>query len=259
MMTSQLAVYPRHNEIVESLECRNVVRRLNNVVLATTDVLLPSGSQIVVLIEGGASGDRITASDAGAALISLAEAGLELDAAAYASMRRLAGKLGLRLEDGVLRSEPVSPDESAYAVVVVANGAREIAQAAFDAGHRQEKRRFRERVEQELSAIFGSAIIQKSARLNGYSEDSLRFDYLVTLDRRSRLVVDAPVPDGSSIASVVLRQADIKAAKIPGMHQAIVYDEADNWRSTSLAQLKLAQVPLINSRGLEDGLLAAIA
>jgi hypothetical protein len=43
------------------------------------------------------------------------------------------------------------------------------------------------------------------------------------------------------------------------MHQAIVYDEADHWRSTSLAQLKLAQVPLVNARFLQEGLIAAIA
>jgi hypothetical protein len=259
MIMSHLAPYPRHDEIIDALKERNVVRRLDNVVLATTDVLLPSGSQIVVLVEGGAFGDRVTASDTGAALISVAEAGLELDAAAYASMRRLAAKLGLSLEAGILRSEPVSPGEAAYAVVLLANGAREIARAAFDVGRRQGRLRFRERVEQELGKVFGSAIVQKSARLNGYSEDSLRFDYLVTLDNHCRLVVDAPIPDGSSIASVVLRQADIKAAQIPGMHQAIIYDEGDNWRSGSLAQLKLARVPLINARFLQDGLMAAIA
>jgi hypothetical protein len=259
MTMSHFAPYPRHDEIIDALQARNVVRRLDNVVLATTDVLLPSGSQVVVLVEGGASGDRITASDAGAALISVAEAGLELNAAAHASMRRLAVTLGLSLEAGILRSEPVSPDEVAYAVILLANGAREIAKAAFDVGRRQERRRFRENVEQELGKIFGSAIVQKSARLNGYSEDSLRFDYLVTLNNRCRLVVDAPIPDGSSIASVVLRQADIKAAQIPGMHQAIIYDEGDKWRSSSLAQLKLAQVPLISARYLQDGLMAAIA
>jgi hypothetical protein len=101
--------------------------------------------------------------------------------------------------------------------------------------------------------------VQRRARLKGYCEDSLRFDYLVTINAGLRLVVDAPVPDGSSIASVVLRQADIKAAQILGLHQAIVYDEADHWQSTNLAQLKLAQVPLINARSLQTGLMAAIA
>jgi hypothetical protein len=256
---THLASYPQHNGIIDSLKRRNVVSRLGNVVLVTTDVLLPNGSQVTVVVEGGASGERITVSDAGAALISVAEAGLALDAAANAAMRRLAARLGLALEAGNLRSEPVQPADAAYAVTLVANGAREIAKAAFDAGRRKERRRFRERVEQALSNIFATSIIQKGARLNGYSEDSLRFDYLVTMSNRVRLVIDAPIPDGSSIASVVLRQADIKAASVPGMHQAIVYDEADHWRSTSLAQLKLAQVPLVNARFLQEGLMAAIA
>lgn len=193
-------------------------------------------------------------SDAGAALISVAEAGLALDASANAAMRRLAARLGLALEAGNLRSEPVQPGDAAYAVTLVANGAREIAKAAFDAGRQKDRRRFRERVQQALCNIFATSIIQKGDRLSGYSEDSLRFDYLVTMSNRVRLVIDAPIPDGSSIASVVLRQVDIKAASVPGMHQAIVYDEADHWRSTSLAQLKLAQVPLVNARFLQEGL-----
>jgi hypothetical protein len=256
---THLAPFPRHDEIVDSLRRRNVVSRLGEVILVTTDVLLPNGSQLIVLVEGGAAGDRITVSDAGAAMISVAEAGLALNSAAHASMRRLAIRLGLSLEGGVLRSEAISPDDVAYAMTVVANGARQIADAAFGAARRQERNRFRERVAQDLSVIFGPAIVQRGARLNGYSEDSLRFDYLVTINAGLRLVVDAPIPDGSSIASVVLRQADIKAAQILGLHQAIVYDEADHWQSTSLAQLKLAQVPLINARNLQTGLMAAIA
>jgi hypothetical protein len=256
---NHLAPFPRHDEITDALRRRNVVSRLGDVLLVTTDVLLPNGSQVIAVVEGGAAGERITVSDAGAALISVAEAGLALDGAANASMRRLATKLGLSLVGGILRSEVVPPDDAGYAVTLLANGAREIAKAAFDAGRRQERCRFRERVEQELGSIFGAAIVQKGARLSGYSEDTLRFDYLVTLSNHRRLVVDAPVPDGSSIASVVLRQADIKAAKIPDMHQVIVYDEADHWRSTSLAQLKLAQVPLVSARFLQAGLMAAVA
>jgi hypothetical protein len=256
---NHLAPYPRHDEIVETLRSRNAVDRLGDAILVTTDVMLPDGSQVIAVVEGGAAGDRVTASDAGAALISVGEAGLTLDTPAYASVRRLASKYGLSLEAGVLRSEPVSPEDVAYAIILLANGARDIAKASFDLARRQERLRFRERVEKDLGAIFGPAIVQRGARLSGYSEDSLRFDYLVTVSAGQRMVVDAPIPDGSSIASVVLRQADMKAARVPGMHQAIIYDEADHWRSTSLAQLKLAQVPLISARLLREGLLSAIA
>jgi hypothetical protein len=50
----------------------------------------------------------------------------------------------------------------------------------------------------------------------------------------------------------------MKAARIPRMRQAIAYDEGDHWRFGSWARLKLAQVPLINARFLQDGLMAAI-
>jgi hypothetical protein len=47
-------------------------------------------------------------------------------------MRRLATRLGLSLAAGIQRPEPISPNEVVYAVILRANGAREIAKAAFD-------------------------------------------------------------------------------------------------------------------------------
>ena len=255
-MMSDTLPFPRHDDISALLQSRNSCLRLGGSIVAATDVILPNGSQVVIIIEGGASGERVTASDAGAALISVSEAGFSLDEGAYSSVKRFARSLGLSLSNGVLRSEPVSPDEAAYAVVTLANGVREVARLAFEAGHRQERKRFRERVEGELSRIFVAATVRKSARLRGASEDNLRFDYLVTLDPSRRLVVDAPVPDGSSIAAVVLRQSDLRAAHIMGLHQAIIYDEEDRWPSASLSQLRLAQVPLVSARRLQVGLTA---
>jgi hypothetical protein len=54
---NHLASYPQHDVIIDSLKRRNVVSRLGNVVLVTTDVLLPNGSQVTVVVKGGASGD----------------------------------------------------------------------------------------------------------------------------------------------------------------------------------------------------------
>lgn len=56
-MMNHLASYPQHDGIIDSLKRRNVVSRLGNVVLVTTDVLLPNGSQVTVVVKGGASGD----------------------------------------------------------------------------------------------------------------------------------------------------------------------------------------------------------
>jgi hypothetical protein len=60
--------YPRHDEIVALLSDRKAPRRMGNAIVVPTDVLLPSHVACMVVIEGGATGNEITASDAGASL-----------------------------------------------------------------------------------------------------------------------------------------------------------------------------------------------
>jgi hypothetical protein len=72
------ASYPGHDAIVALLSDRKAPRRMGNAIVVPTDVLLPSHVACVVVIEGGASGNEITASDAGASLACVLEAGLEI-------------------------------------------------------------------------------------------------------------------------------------------------------------------------------------
>ena len=256
-MVDATALYPRHADITRALKARNRALRLSGSLVVPTDVLLPNHSHCVVIIEGGVVGDRITVSDAGAALASVAETGLEITHAVLEAARRTAIPFGVGMEGGVLRTHPVSPEDAVNAVVALANAMREVARVAFDAARRAQRTRFRERVFGELNRIFTGSHVRRDGHIRGSSEDSLRFDYVVALNDSRRLVVDAPLPDLSSIASVVLKQSDLRVANIAGVKQAIVYDEDDRWPSSGLAQLNLAQVPVISAVILEQGLRAA--
>ena len=246
--------YPRHNELVAALAFRGQPRRLGDAILVPTDVLLPNGTNLVAVVEGGKAGDRITVTDAGAALSQVADAGLEVSDKVLTAAKSAAGKRGTVIEAGALRFGPVPLEEARLAVVMLANTARDVAEAALQMGRKHEQIRFRERVRMELARIFNNASVQAGATLIGASTDKHRFDYLVALPGGRRLALDVPLPDHNSVAAVTLRQLDLKAAELPGMRQAIAYDDRDRWPSSTLMQLRLANVPVVHAGALESGL-----
>lgn len=246
--------YPRHDDIIALLSARKAPQRMGDAIVVPTDVLLPSNVTCVVVIEGGAVGNEITASDAGAALACVREAGLEVNAAVERAAIRAAQPFGVSMEKGVLRSQPEAISEARYLVLCMANAMTSVANAALTAAKKHEKVRFRERVQKELASIFAEDRVQRNASLRGFSQDTHRFDFVVGLGEGKKLALDVPIPDPSSIAAVVLRQADMRAAGLQSVRQAIAYDKEDHWTSSGLAQLQLAQVPLVTSDNLRIGL-----
>jgi len=143
-------VTPR-DDVLTDLCRRNPAEIVGDVIVVRTDVLLASGDQCVVVVEGGGASDRVTVSDAGGVLISLAEAGFELCDRGYARIGRAARKSGLHLVNGVLRSRPYAVSEAPQAVVSAANAMRHILVLAFDIARGREKSRYRERIEKQLA------------------------------------------------------------------------------------------------------------
>jgi len=246
-----------HDTVIAMLVARARARRVANAVLASTDVLLPSGTTFVAVIEGGKSGGRITVNDAGAALAQVSEIGLEITDRVITAARSTAGKFGLLFEQGILRSQPGEITDAVADLILFANAVRDVSVAAIHAAKIHDRSRFRERIRAALGRIFQSGSVQTGATLEGASSDHHRYDYLIHIEGEQRLVLDVPVPDHNSVAAVTLRQLDLKAMAKPDLHQAIAYDDADKWPSASLAQLRLAQVPVIRANDLERGLRSA--
>jgi hypothetical protein len=248
--------YASHAEIAEKLASRSKIKRLESSILVPTDVLMPGGVNIVAVIEGGATGDRITATDAGVALSHVIESGFAITAGIQSAAAKAAKASGLSYEQGVLRTPPVGIQHSAWLVRLIANGTREVAVAALEAARRRERIRFRDRVQYELSKIFGEASVDVGVRLSGVSTDTHRFDYLLSWSGH-RIAIDVPVPESGSVAAVVLRQTDLRESQPGGLRQAIAYDQDDRWPSSTLAQLKLAKVPLVRASHLESDIRTA--
>lgn len=224
-----------------------------------TDVLLPSGALVVAHVEGGVAGDRVSAHDGGAALAEVRQAGFVLTQHVLRAARSAAGRAGLSVEGSVLRSPPEALSDARVAVVVLANGARTVAEAALAAARKKDRLRLRDRVAQQLREIFGDVAIRQEAPLVGSSRAAHRVDWLVRLSDTRQLAIDVPVPDSSSIAATVLRQIDLRRGSIAGLRQAIAFDEDDEWTAAELSQLAMAEVPLVSARHMADQLRTMMA
>lgn len=244
--------FPRHDKLLAMLSGRNRAQALDAVILAPTDVILSSGAAVVAVIEGGQAGSEITITDAGAILADLTDTGVAITEAVRRAFKRAARAQTLRIEGPQLRLGPVAIDDAVPALMLFADGARRVAEAIAEAARKSSREHFRERIRSELDRIFTAGNVHPDGPLEGKSARKHRFDYLITLPAGRQLALDVPAPDQSSIASVVLRQMDVHATQQPTLTQAITYDEQDEWSSSSLAQLQLANVPLIRSDRLEE-------
>lgn len=248
-----------HDPVVAALRARPTARRAEGGVLVPTDVLLPNGATVLAIVQGGDAGDRITAHDGGAALHQVTDAGLPVGKAILAAARIAARQHGVTLEDGCVRTAPEDVADAWAAVVILANATRAVAEAALQAARKQQHDRFRDRVLSQLRRIFVDAPVHAHAPLKGFSEDALRFDWLVGLPGGRQLALDTPVPDSSSVAAVVLRQIDLARKRPEGVIQAIAYDDADAWPSTTIRQLQLARVPVVRAAEFAPTLLRLTA
>lgn len=234
--------------VLAALAARPAARRTLDGVLVPTDVLLPNGATVLAIVQGGA---RVTVTDGGAALHQLSDAGLPISARVMAVARGTATRYGVSLERGALRTPPEAIADTWAAVVILANAAKAVAEAAIDAARKVERQTFRDRVREQLDKIFGHTSVHPNTPIPGSSTDRHRFDWLIALPGGVRIALDTPVPDSSSINATVVRHLDVRESHNEAIKQAIAYDDRDAWSASAIQRLQLARVPVVVAAALE--------
>ena len=216
-----------------------------------TDVVMPSGAGIVVVVQGGTSDGAIRVSDGGCALRHIEASGIEVTEDGIRSLRRAARATGLDFTGGEVIAPPVSPQDVQWAISRAANGSREIASIALRAIQRSSARQFKARVRQQLARIFPSASISPRWRVQGKSEAPHRFDYGIRMEGGRQLTLDLPTPEPNSVSTTVLRNLDVRRREMPGLLQVIAWDDRQPWSSETLDQLRLAGVSVVRASELD--------
>jgi hypothetical protein len=223
-------------------------------IVVPTSLAYPSNRTVRVYLSGGT--DAVRAFDGGGAFDELDGAG-EYEFDAFKALEKFAAKSGIAVDRrGWLATEPVSyemlPSLIPYLAGISVN-------AAVHLRKRRRKTRLvdlREEVNGVLTQRFEA--VRRDAQLLGASNKRHKFDFLVDTRPNQQLVVDAALPDASSINAIVVRQLDVKAAMTPGVSQMIVYDDRDAWRSEDIALLRTGGRPFAFTR-LPEALSRVIA
>ena len=208
-----------------------------------THCLYPSNSIVHVHVAGGAESFQLT--DMGGALNEFESTG----STTYndvAIIRSIAKGHGLLTTDkGIIHTGVVSAEQLIGGIVLVANASKEAAHALELRTKPVPRKNFREMLARLIDGERSQGRIIEVARQRmvvGASTKAHRFDYDISLSRQKRLLLDAVVPEATSINSVLAANLDVKAADLPGVVQRIVYDDQDGWRSADLALLGLGAV-----------------
>ena len=251
---SPQGLYPKHAHLLSQLAYRNVPYQDGEQIFVPTDISLPNYDVAIVIIAGGAHGERFTLGDGGAVLRSLDMQNYAVTEKIKKHLDRFLKNKGMRLIGNEIMTSPISEDHIAHLIPHVASVMQEAMMNLFAVAQKMEKLHLKYRIGEILNKIVDNANITHGYKVQGSTTDTYKFDFSISVPGRKRILLDAPVPDSSSIAATFLRQSDVKRLHEPSLVQMITYDPSDKWPSSALAQLKLVDVPLINIEGLRNAI-----
>lgn len=247
-------LYPRREQFMERLASRHQPYLEGNTIRIPTDVILQTHEVAIVSVDGGAYDERYVLGDGGQILRSLDLQNFTITSTVKRAIERVAKSRGMRLAGTSIVTDAVGWEQVIPYVPYVADVMRECLSASLSKVARHDRLLLRHRIGEMLNRISGEANVTQDYKMQGSTSDSYKFDFSVLTSNHHRFLLDAPIPDPSSIAATLLRQADVRLLGMSNLRQMITYDPNDRWPSSNLAQLQLANVPLINVEHLEAAL-----
>lgn len=221
--------------IIDSLAATRTWLWQDDFLRLATDCLYPSNAGVSVFVRGG---DReFVVSDDGGAIDEIAGSGFR-NRITDRQIRGMVKRQGLKVEDGVIYSPPVSLDAVPAAVVLVANASKEVADWALAHLRAKVTRDFKASLSELLQRHFHDNL--KTAKVIGHSNKPHTFSNVIWLSGERRLLVDPVVNDPSSVNARLASNLDVRMANDPLIDQLIVYDDAQEWSSSDLKLLQIA-------------------
>ncbi|MGD9472709.1 MAG: hypothetical protein AB7G24_07680 [Novosphingobium sp.] len=210
--------------------------------LFTTHCQLPNGSLIKLRIRSAGENQWIV-SDGGAALDEAIASGISHPAFTL-NVRRVIRSKGLIFNDGRIESPKIGLESLFSATVVVANAARDVADALLLVGSDATERSLSLRTREVLVSKFHSWVVAKPVTLSGASERLHKFDNALDLPDGRRVLIDIVKHQGNSINSTVVANLDVRRLQDPHLIQRIVFDPEAGWKPEEIALLEVGATPV---------------
>jgi SAM-dependent methyltransferase len=200
-------------------------------VLVPTHCLYPSNGVVSVVVEGGA--DRFRVHDDGAALDEL-ESAMGVVPYPLSIMRAATRRQGVEVTDaGVIFAPLTNFADLAATIILVANASKDAANRLIDSMKPRPRRNFRFELEKLLESEFGHMPLRRASSVIGLRKPH-KFDYVVHVSEQRQLLLDAVMPEASSINAAVVAHLDVRQAKLRNVVQRIVYDDEETWKAEDL-------------------------
>lgn len=223
--------YVQH-ALEELVQCRKV----GDAVVIDTHCLYPAGGIVQVHFVGGAR--EVVAHDGGGAIRTLLAHGLDLPDKDV-RIHKIAKSHGLSFKEGKIQSKALDVRYSSSLIVHVANASKEVCEDILRRYRFKKKINFQQALDTFVSTSFSKMDYKKNFPVRGMSERQYKFDYVINADSK-RILVDAVLPDPNSLNARIVANLDVARRGDETIIQRIVYDEDDNWDSSSIELLRTA-------------------
>lgn len=218
---------------------------LGSYVIVPTTLTYPSGSAVMVYVEGG--NNEFMLSDGGGAVAHLHEMGA-YDVNGIAFLKGwLIGSEWCVNESGWIRSRrTVKKEEFLSKVFELAEISDSLSKSLLKKVKSSHFSEFKYQLESDLDRLFYKQVVKKK-KLLGATNKEHTFDF-VAQKSDLMIVIDGVNPESSDINKTIISHVDIKNVGVRNRYQMIIYDEKENWRSADIALLGLAFPPIPYSK-----------
>lgn len=224
--------------VAEALTLFSTFEENRGAVAVHTHCLYPDNAVVTVWVRGGPEYGFVVC-DEGRAIDELTAYNKEIpnpDRFLFRFCRRE----GLLAKDGKIHSPRVPIDSLASAVSFVATASAHAVTRGLETLQIRRPRNLRK----ELSELLGRTLpvqhVHREVRLPGKTMRFYRFDAVIDLGERRRLLVDPVTPDPGSINARAVAHFDVGRLEDGNILQRIVYDDRHDWPAADLNLLQMA-------------------
>ncbi|MBJ7542336.1 hypothetical protein [Rhodomicrobium udaipurense] len=216
-----------------------------NTVVVATHCLYPSRTVVTAFIDSGPK--TAVVSDGGGA-ISEARNLPDNPEKLISTLRKQVGAWGLNVgKNGWIYSCSIPIEDVAAMVAVVASASRDAAKALVTMFRAKSQPDWTGGLDRILRNEFG-ANVKREVKISGESNKTHKFDFVVRLPSRDRLVIDTVKPEAGSINSAIVHHIDLRQSGQKGLVQRIVFNDLEDWNSADLALLEVGAQPVALSK-----------
>lgn len=211
------------------------IRVTDDGVKVATTYLYPSGSSVRVSIVGGL--DSFVVSDDGGAVNEVDAGGINLphpDAVARSIVPEFCS-----MKKGVIRSQLVNREDLPFAILMVANTSKEVADHLYKSLKITKRYNFKEVVAKFLVETFDDRV-KHNQTIVGASNKPYHFENVIHLPDGRRLIVDPVLNDPNSRNSRMVANLDVKQAHYADIEQRMVFDDDEPWSSVDINVMNMA-------------------